>query len=240
MWIFRVALNRPYTFIVLAILILIAAPVVITRTPTDIFPDINIPVISIAWAFQGLNPEEMEGRITTPYEKVLTTLVDNIEHTESLTIDGQAVIRVYLQPGSSLTTANAQVTAASQTILRQLPAGILPPLIINFSASSVPIIQLGLSGEGMSEQQLNDLGQNIIRPQLTTTPGVVIPYPFGGKQRSVIVNLNPNLLQAKGLSPADVLEALARQNVVQPGGTAKIGTTEYDIRLNSAPINIEG
>ncbi len=240
MWIVRVALNRPYTFIVLAILILIAAPVVITRTPTDIFPDINIPVISIAWAFQGLNPEEMEGRITTPYEKVLTTLVDNIEHTESVTIDGQAIVRVYLQPGSSVVLANAQVAAGSQTILRQLPAGILPPLIINFSASTVPIVQLGLSGEGMSEQQLNDLGQNIIRPQLTTTPGVVIPYPFGGKQRSVIVNLNPNLLQAKGLSPADVLDALARQNVVQPGGTAKIGPTEYDIRLNSAPINIEG
>jgi len=240
MWIVRVALNRPYTFIVLAILILIAAPVVVTRTPTDIFPDINIPVISIAWAFQGLNPEEMEGRITTPYEKVLTTLVDNIEHTESVTIDGQAIVRVYLQPGSSVILANAQVAAASQTILRQLPAGILPPLIINFSASTVPIVQLGLSGNGMSEQQLNDLGQNIIRPQLTTTPGVVIPYPFGGKQRSVIVNLNPNLLQAKGLSPADVLDALARQNVVQPGGTAKIGATEYDIRLNSAPINIEG
>src|ERR1700761_7790847 len=240
MWIVRLALTRPYTFIVLAILILIAAPVIILRTPTDIFPNINIPVVSVAWQYQGLNPEEVEGRITTPFEKVLTTLVDNIEHMESTTIDGQAIVKVYLQPGSSLDTANAQVAAASQTILRQLPAGILPPLIINFSAASVPIIQLGLSGNGMSEQQLNDLGQNIIRPQLTTTPGVVIPYPFGGKQRSVIVNLNPNLLQAKGLSPADVLDALARQNVVQPGGTAKIGATEYDIRLNSAPINIEG
>jgi CzcA family heavy metal efflux pump len=240
MWIVRVALNRPYTFIVLAILILIAAPVVILRTPTDIFPNINIPVVSVAWAYTGLNPEEVEGRITTPYEKVLTTLVDNIEHMESTTIDGQAIVKVYLQPGASLDTANAQVAAASQTILRQLPQGILPPLIINFSASSVPILQLGLSGQGLNEQQLNDFGQNLIRPQLTTTPGVVIPYPYGGKQRSVIVNLDPGLMQAKGLSPVDVLNAMTRQNVVQPGGTAKIGSAEYDIRLNSSPLNIEG
>src|SRR6202012_294214 len=144
MWIVRLALNRPYTFIVLAILILIAAPVVILRTPTDIFPDINIPVVSIAWNYTGLNPEELEGRVTTPFEKTLTTLVDNIQHTESLTISGQAIVRVYLQPGPSIDTANAQISAASETILRSLPPGILPPLIINFSASSVPILQLGL------------------------------------------------------------------------------------------------
>ena len=240
MWIVRLALNRPYTFIVLAILILIAAPVVILRTPTDIFPSIDIPVVSIAWQYTGLSPEELEGRLTTPYEKVLTTLVDNIEHTESVTLNGQAIIRVYLQQGASLDTANAQVSAASEFILRQLPPGILPPQIINFSASSVPILQLGLSGKGLNEEQLNDFGLNFIRPQLVTVPGIVVPNVYGGKQRSVMVYLDPKLMQAKHLSPVDVLNALSQQNVVEPGGTAKIGPTEYDVRLNSAPTTIEG
>jgi multidrug efflux pump subunit AcrB len=240
MWIVKVALNRPYTFIVLAILILIAAPVVILRTPTDIFPNINIPVVSIAWQYTGLNPEELEGRLTTPYEKVLTTLVDNIEHTESTTIAGQAIVKVYLQPGASLDTANAQVSSASQFILRSLPPGILPPQIINFSASTVPIIQLGLSGRGLSEQQLNDLGLNFIRPQLVTIPGAVVPNVYGGKQRSIMLNLDPKLLQAKGLSPSDVLNALGQQNLVLPGGTAKIGEDEYDIHLNSSPLTLAG
>ena len=158
MWIVKLALNRPYTFIVLAILILIAAPVVILRTPTDIFPSINIPVVSIAWQYTGLSPEELEGRLTTPYEKTLTVLVDNVEHIESTTLNGQVIVRLYLQQGASLDTANAQVSAASEFILRQLPPGILPPQIINFSASSVPILQLGLSGDGLSEEQLNDYG----------------------------------------------------------------------------------
>jgi multidrug efflux pump subunit AcrB len=240
MWIVKVALNRPYTFIVLAILILIAAPVVILRTPTDIFPNINIPVVSIAWQYTGLNPEELEGRLTTPYEKVLTTLVDNIEHTESTTIAGQVIIKVYLQQGASVDTANAQVSSASQFILRSLPAGILPPQIINFSASTVPIIQLGLSGRGLSEQQLNDLGLNFIRPQLVTIPGAVVPNVYGGKQRSIMLNLDPKLLQAKGLSPIDVLNALSAQNVVLPGGTAKIGEDEYDIHINSSPLTLPG
>ena len=240
MWIVKVALNRPYTFIVLAILILIAAPVVIVRTPTDIFPNINIPVVSIAWQYTGLNPEELEGRLTTPYEKVLTTLVDNIEHTESTTIAGQVIVKVYLQPGASLDTANAQVSSASQFILRSLPPGILPPQIINFSASTVPILQLGLSGKGLSEQELNDLGLNFIRPQLVTIRGAVVPNVYGGKQRSIMLNLDPKLLQAKGLSPADVLSALAAQNVVLPGGTAKIGPDEYDIHINSSPITLGG
>jgi multidrug efflux pump subunit AcrB len=240
MWIVKVALNRPYTFIVLAILILIAAPVVIVRTPTDIFPNINIPVVSIAWQYTGLNPEELEGRLTTPYEKVLTTLVDNIEHTESTTIAGQVVIKVYLQPGASLDTANAQVSSASQFILRSLPPGILPPQIIDFSASTVPIVQLGLSGKGLSEQQLNDLGLNYIRPQLVTVSGAVVPNVYGGKQRSIMLNLDPKLLQAKGLSPADVINAMAAQNVVLPGGTAKIGQDEYDIRINSSPVTLAG
>jgi len=164
MWIVRVALDRPYTFIVLAILILVLSPVMILRTPTDIFPNIDIPVIAVAWQFTGMNPEELEGRLTSPYERVLTTTVDNIEHIESTTVNGQAIIRIYLQHGASLDTANAQVTAISQTALRQFPPGTLPPLIINYSASSVPILQLGLSGNGLTEQQLNDLGQNFLSP----------------------------------------------------------------------------
>ena len=238
MWIVRVALNRPYTFIVLALLILILSPVMILRTPTDIFPNINIPVVAISWTYTGLNPEEVEGRITSVYERVLTTTVDNIEHIESTTLNGQNVVKVFLQPGASLDTANAQVTAVSQTILRQLPPGALPPLIINYSASSVPIVQIGLTGQGLSEQQLNDLGQNFLRPQLVTVPGAVIPYPFGGKSRQVMVDLNTDLLQAKGLSPQDVLNSVLNQYVILPGGTAKIDQFEYDVRVNSAPHTV--
>src|ERR1017187_1786738 len=190
MWIVKVALNRPYTFIVLALLILLAAPVLILRTPTDIFPNINIPVVSIGWQYTGLNPEELEGRLTSPYEKALTTLVDNIQHIESTTYNGVVVVKVYLQPGASLDTANAQVTAASQYLLRQLPPGILPPQIINFSASSVPILQIGVSGKGMTEQALNDAAANFIRPQLISVPGAVIPLPYGGKQREILVNID--------------------------------------------------
>jgi multidrug efflux pump subunit AcrB len=185
MWIVKIALSRPYTFIVLAILILIAAPVVIVNTPTDIFPNINIPVVSVAWSYTGLNPEELEGRVTTPFEKSLTVLVDNIQHIESTTVFGQVVVKLYLQPTASLDTANSQVSAASEFQLRSLPPGILPPQIINFSASSVPILQLGLSGQGLSEQQLNDLGLNFVRPALVTVPGAVIPNVYGGRQRSI-------------------------------------------------------
>src|SRR5580693_7053000 len=199
MWIVRIALDRPYTFVVLALLILILSPVVILRTPTDIFPNINIPVIAVAWQYTGLNPEELEGRLSSVYERILTTTVDNIEHIESTTVNGQAIVKIFLQPTASLDTANAQVTAVSQTILRQLPPGTLPPLIINYSASSVPIVQLGLSGQGLSEQQLNDMGQNFVRTQLVTVEGAGIPYPYGGKQRQVQVDLNLQALQSKGL-----------------------------------------
>ena len=240
MWIVRIALNRPYTFIVLAILILIAAPVLILRTPTDIFPNIDIPVVSVAWQYTGLNPEELEGRLTTPYEKALTTLVDNISHIESTTISGVVIIKVYLQPGASLDTANSQVSAASEFMLHSLPPGILPPQIINFSASSVPILQLGLSGKGLSEQQLNDYGLNFIRPQLVTIPGAVVPNVYGGKQRAIMINLDPKRLQAEGLSPVEVLTALGKQSIVEPSGTAKIGTAEYDVRLNSTPTTLAG
>jgi CzcA family heavy metal efflux pump len=239
MWIVKVALNRPYTFIVLALLILIAAPVVILRTPTDIFPNVNIPVVSIGWTYTGLNPEELEGRLTSPYEKALTTLVDNIQHIESTTYNGEAVVKVFLQPGASLDTANAQVTAASQYLLRQLPPGTLPPQIINFSASSVPIMQLGLSGEGLSEAQLNDLATNYVRTQLVTVPGAVVPSPYGGKQRQITVNMNQAAMKSKGVGPADVLAALARQSVVMPSGTIKIGQSEYDVRSNGSPRTVE-
>jgi len=240
MWIVRLALNRPYTFIVLAILILIAAPVLILRTPTDIFPNINIPVVSVAWQYSGLSPEELEGRLTTPYEKAITTLVDNVQHTESTTLYGEAIVKIYLQPGASLDTANAQVSAVSEFMLHSLPPGILPPEIINFSASSVPILQLGLSGKGLSEQQLNDYGLNAIRPQLVTIPGAVIPNVYGGKQRAVMINLDPKRLQAEGLSPVQVLTAVGNQNIIEPSGTAKIGSSEYDVRFNSTPSTLQG
>jgi len=240
MWIVRLALNRPYTFVVLAILILIAAPVLILRTPTDIFPNIDIPVVSVAWQYTGLSPEEVEGRITGPFERGLTTLVDNIQHTESTSLNGEDIVKIYLQPGASLDTANSQVSAAAEEMLKSLPPGILPPQIINFSASSVPILQLGLSGKGLNEQQLNDYGLNIIRPQLVTVPGAVIPAVYGGKQRSIMVNLDPKKLQAEGLSPAEVLTAVGNQNIVQPGGTAKIGPAEYDVRFNSTPSTLVG
>jgi multidrug efflux pump subunit AcrB len=238
MWIVRVALDRPYTFIVLALLILILSPVMISRTPTDIFPNIDIPVIAVGWQFTGMNPEELEGRLTSTYERILTTTVDNIEHLESTTVNGQAIVKIYLQHGASLDTANAQVTAISQTILRQLPPGTLPPLIINYSASSVPILELGLSGNSLSEQQLNDLGQNFLRPQLVSVPGAVIPYLYGGKQRQVMVDLNQGLMQSKGLAPQDVLNAVQQQNLIVPSGTAKMGPFEYDIRLNTSPTTV--
>src|SRR6202522_1874591 len=239
MWIVRIALDRPYTFIVLSLLILILSPVVILRTPTDIFPNINIPVIAVAWQYTGLNPEELEGRLTSVFERVLTTTVDNIEHIESTTVNGQAIIKIFLQPGASLDTANAQVTAISQTALRQLPPGTLPPIIINYSASTVPILQLGLSGRGLSEQRLNDLGQNFLRTQLVTVPGAVVPYAYGGKQRQVMINLIPRLLQAKDVSPTDVLNAVTNQNLVLPSGTVKIGEFEYDTSTNASPRSVK-
>ncbi len=239
MWLVRVALTRPYTFIVLALMILIISPIVIMRTPTDIFPSIDIPVVAVAWGYTGLNPEEVEGRITTGYERTLTTTVDNIEHIESTTINGTAIIKIFLQPHSSLDLANAQITAISQTALRSMPPGTLPPLVINYSASSVPIVQLGLSSQNMPEQRLFDQAVNFLRPQIVTVPGAVIPYPYGGKQRQMMIFMNPGLMQAKGLAPLDVLNAVTSQNLVLPSGTAKIGEFEYDARLNGAPRSAE-
>jgi multidrug efflux pump subunit AcrB len=232
MWIVRLALNRPYTFIVMCLLILILSPVAILNTPTDIFPNIDIPVIAVAWQYTGLSPQEMEGRFTTSFERILTTTVDNIEHIESTTIDGVAIVKVYMQPHASLDRANAQITAISQTALRQMPPGALPPLILDYNASTVPILQLSLSGKGLTEPQLNDIAVNFLRTQLITVPGAAVPFPFGGKQRQVMINLNLNELQARGLGANDVLNAVNLQNLVLPGGTAKIGQFEYDVVLN--------
>jgi multidrug efflux pump subunit AcrB len=239
MWIIRVALDRPYTFIVLALLVLIVSPVVILRTPTDIFPNINIPVIAIGWQYTGLNPEELEGRLTTPFERFLTTTVDNIEHIESTTMNGRSIVKVFLQPNASIDRANSQVTATAQSALRQAPPGTIPPLIVNYSASTVPILQLALSGEGLSEQQLNDLSLNFLRSQLITVPGISIPYPYGGKQRQIMINVDPALLQSKGLSAADVVTAVGQQNLVLPSGTTKMGAFEYDIALNGSPDTVK-
>jgi multidrug efflux pump subunit AcrB len=208
MWIVRLALGRPYTFIVLALLILMLSPLVILRTPTDIFPHINIPVIAVAWTFTGLNPQELEGRLTTVYERQLTRTVGNVEHIESTTVNGIAVVKIFLHLNANVATANAEVTAVSQAILRQLPAGTVPPLILNYTASDVSVLQLGLSGQGLSEQQLNDIGVNFVGTQLATIPGTSIPIPYGGKQSQINVSLLPGLLQSKGLSAADVITAV--------------------------------
>jgi multidrug efflux pump subunit AcrB len=238
MWIVRLALNRPYTFIVFALLIFVLSPLTILRTPTDIFPNIDIPVISVAWTYTGLNPEDLEARLTTPYEKVLTTLVDNIEHIESTTYNGAAVIKIFLQSRTSLDRANSQVVSASQFALRLLPPAVQPPEIINFSASSVPILQLGLSGNGLSEQQLNDLALNFVRTQLITIPGAVVPLPYGGKQRQVMINMDHNLMQARNVSPTDVLNAVNAQNLILPSGTVKLGKSELDVRTNTSPRTV--
>jgi multidrug efflux pump subunit AcrB len=239
MWIVQLALRRPYTFVVMAILILVLGVVAIFQTPTDIFPNINIPVVSIIWTYGGLVPKEMSDRIVSITERNLTTVVDNIEHVESQSLYGIAVVKVFLQPNASLDRAVAQITASSQTQLKQLPAGTTPPLIIAYSASSVPVMQLALSGNGLSEQQLNDYGLNFIRTQLITIPGAAVPYPYGGKQRQIQVDLNPAALQAKGLSPLDVVNAIAAQNLILPTGTAKIGGKEYNVDIpNAAPQTV--
>ncbi len=238
MWIVRLALNRPYTFVVMSILLLILGPVSILRTPTDIFPNIDIPVISVIWNYTGLSPDEMSNRIIYQYERVLTTTVNDIEHTESQSLNGIGIVKIFFHPGVQIGNAVAQVTAISQTLLRQLPAGTTPPLVIQYNASSVPILQLALSGQGLSEQQLGDIGLNFVRTGLVSVPGAAIPYPYGGKQRQVQVDLDTNALQAKGLSPLDVVNAIGVQNLILPAGTAKIGNYEYEVDMNGAPATV--
>jgi multidrug efflux pump subunit AcrB len=239
MWIVKLALRQPHTIVVLIILIFLLGSLAIVRTPTDIFPNIDIPVVSIIWTFNGLPPQELADRIVSITERNLTTVVDNISHVESQSLYGIAVVKVFFQPGVSIDRAIAQITASSQTQLKQLPQGTTPPLIITYSASTVPILQLGLSGKGMSEQDLNDYGLNFIRTRLVTVAGAAVPYPYGGKQREVQVDLNTAALQSKGLSPLDVVNAITAQNLILPTGTSKIGSKEYDVDIpNAAPETI--
>ena len=234
----RLALEQPYTFVVLALLILIVGPLAALRTPTDIFPDIKIPVIAVAWTYTGLPPDQMAGRMASPFERVLTTTVNDVEHIEAKSIAGYGIIKIFFQPGVNIATANAQVTAIAQAQLKEMPPGSTPPLILNYNASTVPILQLALSGKGLSEQNLGDLGLNILRPQLTSVAGAAIPYPFGGKTRQVQIDVDSAALQARGLSAQDVASALAAQNLIIPVGTQKIGTFEYTLNLNNAPSDL--
>jgi multidrug efflux pump subunit AcrB len=231
----RIALRRPYTFVVLALLILIVGPLAASRTPVDILPEIRIPIIAVIWQYTGLAPEDMAGRMVSNYERILTTTVNDIEHTQSASYAGIGIVKVFFQPNVDIRTANAQVTAVSQTVLKNMPPGAQPPLILNYNASTVPVIQLALSGAGMSEQRLADLGLNTIRVSLITVPGAAIPYPYGGKSREVQIDLDSAAMQARGLSGQDIANALAAQNLITPVGTEKIGNFEYTIRINDAP-----
>ncbi|ATM98019.1 AcrB/AcrD/AcrF family protein [Yersinia frederiksenii] len=234
-----VALRRPYTFVVLALLILIGGILSSLRTPTDIFPEIRIPVIAVVWQYNGLPPDEMSNRISTLFQRVLTTSVNGVEHIEANSYQGLSVIKVFFQPGVDIAVANAQITASAQVVTRQMPTGITPPIVINYNAATVPILQLALSGQGLSEQNLYDLGLNTIRTPLITVPGAAIPYPYGGTQRQIQIDVKPEALQARGLSALDISAALAANNVLTPIGTQKIGELEYTLKLNSAPSAIE-
>ncbi|HVW25591.1 MAG TPA: efflux RND transporter permease subunit [Polyangiaceae bacterium] len=235
MWIVRLALRRPYTFVVMAMLIVILGVFTILRMPTDIFPDIDIPVISVVWNYGGLSPDEMEKRIVSNFERALTTTVSDIEHIESQTLSGVAVIKIFFQPGAKIEAATAQVTAIAQPVVRQMPPGTTPPFIIRYSASNVPIMQVALESDSLSEQQLFDYGTNFVRADLATIPGAQLPWPYGGKQRQVMIDIDPQRLYSRGLSAKDVNNALGLQNVVLPTGTAKIGTQEYPVILNASP-----
>jgi CzcA family heavy metal efflux pump len=235
----RIALTRPLTFVVMAILIALIGVLTAIRTPVDIFPNIRVPVIAVAWQYSGLPPDQMSGRIITPFERVLTTTVNDIDHIESQSMPGIGVTKIYFQPGADIRTATAQVTSVSQTVLKQLPPGVTPPLILNYNASTVPILQLALSGKGLSEGKMFDLAQNQVRPGLVTVPGAAIPYPSGGRQRQIQVDLDPAALQSKGLSAQDVGNAIAAQNQINPVGFAKIGSFQYSVALNNAPGSVE-
>ena len=240
MWIVRLALRRPYTFVVMAVLIAILGTAAIVSMPVDIFPYIDIPVVSVVWSYGGLSAEEMEKRMVTIFERAMTTTVNDIEHIESQSYGGYSVTRVYFQPNAKVEVGLSQVTAIAQTLLRDFPPGTTPPSIIKYDASSVPIIQLGLESKTLSEQELFDLGQNFIRTQLATIQGAAVPLPYGGKFRQVMVDLDPSQLFAKGLSPVDVSNALANQNLILPAGDAKIGAIDYTVRLNSSPRVLDG
>jgi CzcA family heavy metal efflux pump len=235
MWIVRLALRRPYTFIVMALLIILLGIVTISRMPTDIFPEINIPIVSVIWSYGGMAPEEMERRIVTFSERSFTTTVADIEHIESQSMTGVSVIKVFFQPGAKIEAAVAQMASVSQTVTRVMPPGTLPPIIIRYSASSVPILQIGVGSKTLPEQQLYDLGFNFIRTQLATVQGASVPLPYGGKPRQIMVDIDPQALLAKGLSAMDVTNAINAQNLTMPGGNVKMGGREYNVRLNSSP-----
>ena len=239
MWIVRLALNRPYTFIVAALILFLLMPVIMMRTPTDIFPAIEIPVVSVIWQYAGLNAEDMEKRVIYVHERALTTTVNDIEHVESTSYNGVGVIKVFFQPRASVDAAVAQVTAIAQTVLRQMPPGMQPPLVIRYNASNVPILQIGMGSSELSEQAVYDIAQNDVRIALTTIKGAALPWPYGGKTRIVNVDLDLRALQSKGLTPNDVITAINAQNLIFPAGTAKIGTMEYDVELNSSPTVVE-
>jgi multidrug efflux pump subunit AcrB len=239
MWIVQLALRRPYTFIVLALLILIIGPLMILRTPTDIFPNINITVISVIWRYNGLSSEEMEGRIISQFERAVTVTVNDIEHIESQTYNGAGVVKLFFHPSANIQTSLAQVVAIAQTVLNAYPPGATPPLILQYNASTVPILQLALSSRSLAEHELNDLANSFMRTQLATVQGAVLPFPYGGKVRQVMVDIDPRALQAKGLSPQDVVSALNQQNLILPSGTVKIGSLEYDVTLNGSPRTIQ-
>ena len=240
MWIVSIALRRPYTFLVMALTILLATPYVLLTMPTDILPEINIPVISIIWNYNGLSAQEMGNRITGPSERILTTTVNNIEHIESSSLPGVAVVKVFLQPGANLQSALAQTVATEQFMIKSMPPGTTPPIVLTYSASSIPVVQLALSSPTSSEQAVNDAAMNQLRTQLVTIPGVAIPAAYGGKQRLISVDLDTNALMAKGLSPLDVINAVNAQNLILPSGTAKMGTRELTVGMNGSPDSIEG
>ena len=239
MWIVRLALRRPYTFVVFALLILILGVFSIESMPTDIFPNIDIPVVTVVWFFNGLSADQMANRIATNAERGMTTTVNDIDHIESQSLVGQSIIKIFFHPNVNIGQAIAQVTAISQVQLRSLPAGANPPFIIQYNASSVPVLQLGLSGPGLSEQELNDLATQTIRIQLATVEGAQTPYPYGGKQREIVVDLDLHALEAKGLSPADVVSAISAQNVIAPSGSIKLDQFEYQVETNSAPTLLD-
>src|ERR1700675_1042538 len=238
MWIVALALRRPYTFIVMALVIILLTPITILRTPTDIFPNIDIPVVSVVWFYTGLSPQDMADRIVANSERGITTTVNDIEHMESQSVNGLGVIKVFFRPGTNVQGAIAQITSIAPTTVRGLPPGTTPPLIITYSASSTPIVQLGLSSKTLPEQQLFDLGQNFLRTQLATVPGAATPYPYGGKIREVQVDLDMPRLQANGLSPNDIVNSLNAQNLILPAGTTKIGALEYQVEMNGNPQTI--
>src|SRR5499427_8789124 len=239
MWIVRLALRRPYTFVVMAVLIAILGGTAIVSMPVDIFPYIDIPIVSVLWVYPGLSPEEMEKRVVTGFERNLTSNVNDIEHIESQSYNGYAVVRIYFHPNVKVDMAVAQVTATMNTGLRQMPPGMFPANVLKYDAASVPILQLGLSSKVLREQEIFDIGNNFIRTPLGTVQGASVSYPFGGKSRAVMVDLNPDELYAKQLSPIDVSNALNLQNLILPAGTAKLAETEYPIKVNSSPVILD-